>query len=110
MKISHEFLDSPTLRTIEAAIATEESEENMRILLKKSQVELQRLRKGKFDEFATEVSDMPAGDLMKITSSMLTNRKRQMIALNSTDEALHRYRNHFHTMNCNNLPHAPYTV
>ena len=63
MKISHEFLDSPTLRTIEAAIATENSEDNMRVLIKNSQVEPQRLRKGKFDKFADEVSDLLAGDM-----------------------------------------------
>ena len=110
MKVSHEFLDSPTLKIIAAAIETEESEENVKELIKKEQKELQRLRKDKFDEFANEVSAMPASDLMKITSSMLTNRKKQMIALNSTDEALERYRSHFKTMNCNSLPSAPQTI
>lgn len=47
---------------------------------------------------------MKASDMMKVTSSMITNRKKQQLALNSSDESLNAYRSHFAIMNSNNLP------
>ena len=42
--------------------------------------------------------------MMKTASSMLTNRKRQLMALSSSNSALTSYRNHFAGMNTNSLP------
>ena len=53
---------------------------------------------------------MKASDMMKITSSMITNRKKQQLALNSSDESLEIYKNHFKLMNTNSLPALPTTT
>ena len=52
---------------------------------------------------------MEASDMIKVTSSMITNRKKQQLALNSSAESLEIYKSHFKQMNTNNLP-APRTT
>ena len=47
---------------------------------------------------------MKASEMMKVTSSMLQNRKKQQLALNASDESLAIYKSHFAQMNSNNLP------
>jgi hypothetical protein len=47
---------------------------------------------------------LPAADMMKTASSMLKNRKRQLMALNSSDTSLANYRNHFASMNTKSQP------
>lgn len=108
--IKHDFLESPALELIEAAIATAPSHEAIRELLNQHYIESNKVKNQRFNEFAHEASTLPASDLMKLTSSILTNRKKQHYALNSTDEALGRYRKHFQSMNQNSLPPPNRTV
>lgn len=68
------------------------------------------MRKAKFDFFTAEFNILPATDMMKTASSMLTNRKRQLMALNSSDVSLASYRTHFASMNTNSLPSPPRTT
>lgn len=106
-QIRHETLSSANLEALEAAMLVVDDMEINAELMKKASNELQRLRKQKFELFADEVSSMSASDMMKITSAMITNRKKQQLALNSSNESLASYRNHFATMNTNRLPSAP---
>ena len=53
---------------------------------------------------------MKASDMMKITSSMITNRKKQTISSELLDESLEIYKNHFKSMNTNSLPALPTTT
>jgi hypothetical protein len=105
-----EPLRSIELEILEAALIVETNVERSEWLLEKATKEIERLRKEKFDVFAEEVSSKSAVDIMKITSSMLTNRKKQKIALSSSNEALETAREHFRKMNTNSLPSHPKTV
>lgn len=108
--ITHEELMSPELEILEAALATGTDLESNAEIFKRATHEIQRLKNIKFDLFSDELSSMNASDMMKVTSSMITNRKKQQLALNSSDESLEIYRNHFAQMNTNNLPpHASTT-
>ena len=102
--ITHEELTSPDLLVLEAALAVGTDLEANAEIFRKASLELQRLKNVKFDLFANELSQMQASDMMKVTSSMITNRKKQQLALNSSDESLEIYRSHFSQMNTNNLP------
>ena len=108
-QIVHEELTSPDLLILEAALATGTDLVANAELFKRASLELQRLKNVKFDLFSNELSSMKASDMMKVTSSMITNRKKQQIALNSSDESLEIYKSHFKQMNTNNLP-APRTT
>ena len=103
-QITHEELTSPELEILEAALATGTDLESNAEIFKRASRELQRLKNIKFDLFSDELSSMNASDMMKVTSSMITNRKKQQLALNSSDESLEIYKNHFAQMNTNNLP------
>ena len=63
-----------------------------------------------FDLFTDEFNMLPAADMMKTASSMLANRKRQLVALSSSNTALTSYRNHFAGMNTNSLPSPSRTI
>ena len=108
-QIQHEELTSPELQILEAAMAIGTDIEANAELFKLATKELQRLKNAKFDLFSDELSSMKASDMMKIISSMITNRKKQQLALNSSDESLEIYKNHFKHMNTNGLP-APRTT
>jgi len=103
--IKHEYLKSDALDALELAILWETNEEELKRLLKDSEAEKKKLRKEKFDQFANSVGESPANDMMKIVSSMLRNRRKQQLALNSSPASLAEYRDHFESMNKNNLPH-----
>ena len=103
-QIKHEELTSPDLLILEAALAIGTDLESNAEIFRKASLELQRLKNVKFDLFANELNSMKASDMMKITSSMITNRKKQQLALNSSDESLGIYRSHFAQMNKNTLP------
>ena len=103
-QISHEELSSPDLIILEAALATGTDLISNAEIYKKATLELQRLKNIKFDLFSDEMSSMKVNDMIKITSSMLTNRKKQQLALNSSNESLETYKNHFAGMNRNTLP------
>lgn len=103
-RIVHEELTSPELEILEAALANGTNLETNAEIFKRATLELQRLKNIKFDLFSDELSSMNANDMMKVTSSMITNRKKQQLALNSSDESLEIYKNHFSQMNTNNLP------
>ena len=103
-QIVHEELTSPDLEILEAALATGTDMEANAEILKRATAEIQRLKNIKFDLFSEEMSSMNASDMMKVTSSMITNRKKQQLALNSSDESLEIYKSHFAQMNQNNLP------
>ena len=107
---THEELSSPELQILEAALAIGTDMEANAEIFKRATKELQRLKNAKFDLFSDEVSSMKASDMMKITSSMITNRKKQQLALNSSDESLEIYKNHFKSMNTNSLPAPPTTT
>ena len=106
---THEELTSPDLLILEAALAVNTDLNANAEIFKKATLELQRLKNIKFDLFSDELSSMQASDMMKVTSSMITNRKKQQLALNSSDESLELYKHHFATMNTNNLP-SPQTT
>lgn len=101
---THEELTSPDLLILEAALAVSTDLNANAEIFKKATLELQRLKNIKFDLFSDELSSMQASDMMKVTSSMITNRKKQQLALNSSVESLELYKSHFATMNTNNLP------
>ena len=103
-QIVHEELTSPELVILEAALATGTDLESNAEIFERASLELQRLKNIKFDLFSDELSSMNANDMMKVTSSMIKNRKKQQLALNSSDESLQTYRTHFAQMNTNNLP------
>ncbi len=109
-QITHEELNSPELQILEAALAIGTDMESNAEIFKRATKELQRLKNAKFDLFSEEVSTMKASDMMKVTSSMITNRKKQHLALNSSDESLEIYKNHFKLMNTNSLPAPPTTT
>ena len=48
--------------------------------------------------------------MMKVISSMLRNRRKEQLALNSSPAALEEYKRHFESMNKNNLPAHHQTV
>ena len=100
----HEELTSPELQILEAALACGTDLNSNAEIFKNATLEIQRLKNVKFDLFSDEFSSMQASDMMKITSSMITNRKKQQLALNSSDESLEIYKSHFSQMNTNNLP------
>lgn len=108
-QITHEELTSPELLILEAALAVGTDLDTNAEIFKRASLELQRLKKIKFDLFADELSSLNASDMMKVTSSMITNRKKQKLSLNSSDESLEIYKSHFKQMNTNNLP-APRTT
>ena len=63
----------------------------------------------KFDLFSDEVSSMKASDMMKI-SSMITNRKKQQLALNSSDESLGDLQESFQINEYKQPPRPPTTM
>lgn len=103
-QITHEELTSPDLMILEAALAVSTDLNANAEIFRKATLELQRLKNEKFDLFSEELSSMNANDMMKVTSSMITNRKKQQLALNASDESLEMYKSHFANMNTNNLP------
>lgn len=103
-KLKYEPLSSPKLELLEAAMLVQPDMEVNAELLKLATDELKQLRKAKFDLFTEEFNTLPAADMMKTASSMITNRKRQLMALNSSDASLASYRTHFASMNTNSLP------
>ena len=103
-RMKFEPLSSPKLETLEAAMLLQTDMEVNTELMKLATTELQNLRKDKFDLFTDEFNVLPATEMMKTASSMLTNRKRQLMALNSSVESLSTYKNHFSGMNTNSLP------
>jgi hypothetical protein len=103
-KMKFEPLSSPKLEMLEAAMLIQTDMEVNAELMKLATTELQNLRKEKFDLFTDEYNMLPAADMMKTASSMLTNRKRQLMALNSSDTSLANYRDHFASMNTNTNP------
>lgn len=109
-KLKYEPLSSPKLELLEAAMLTQSDMEVNAELLKLATEELKNLRKAKFDLFTEEFNTLPATDMMKTASSMLTNRKRQLMALNSSDASLANYRSHFAKMNTNSLPNPTRTT
>ena len=108
--IKHEPLESPTLELLETEILWETNETRLKYLLKQAEKEKSSLRKRKFDEFAEKVGSSPASDMMKVISSMLCNRRKEQLALNSSPAALEEYKRHFESMNKNNLPAHHQTV
>lgn len=108
--IKYEPLESPTLELLETEILWETDEQRLRHLLKQAEKEKARIRKTKFDEFATKVGNSPASDMMKVISSMLRNRRKEQLALNSSPAALEEYKRHFESMNKNSLPAHHQTV
>ena len=108
--IPYEPLMSEELLILEAAMASETDFDRNAILLAKATKELERLRTERFQLFAEEVSSKSATEIMKISSAMLTNRKKQKMALSSSDESLDIYRSHFAKMNTNSLPSHVGTV
>lgn len=109
-QLKHEALTSPELLILEAALAVGTDLDANAEIFRRASLELQRLKNIKFDLFSEELSSMKACDMMKVTSSMITNRKKQQLALNSSDESLGIYRSHFALMNSNNLPSPPTTT
>ena len=101
--IRHEPLFSPNLEALETAIIWEQDEGRLRDLMKRAEKERTKLKKERFDEFTEKVGDAPASEMMKIISSMLCNRQKQQLALNSSPAALAEYRDHFAMMNRNTL-------
>lgn len=108
--IKHEYLESDKLYAIETAILWETDESRLRELMRRAEKEKSVLRKEKFSTFAKSVGESPASDMMKIVSSMLQNRRKQQLALNSSTAALSEYRDHFASMNRNTLPGHRYEV
>ena len=108
--IPYEPLMSEELLILEAAMASETDFDRNEILLAKATKELERLRTERFQLFAEEMSSKSATEIMKISSAMLTNRKKQKMALSSSDESLDIYRSHFAKMNTNSLPSHVGTV
>ena len=102
--IKHEYLHSDLLEALETEIIWETDESRLRNLLKASEKERSRLRKEKFDAFADKVGNSPASDMMKVISSMLRNRRKEQLALNSSPAALEGYRLYFESLNKNDLP------
>lgn len=108
--IKYEALQSPILEALEAEIVWETDENRLRTLMKQSEKEKTKLRKEKFDKFAAQVGNSPASDMMKVVSSMLRNRRKEQLALNSSPAALEEYKRHFEMMNKNELPAYHQTV
>jgi hypothetical protein len=108
--IPYEPLFREELLILEADIAIETDVDRSEYLLKKATKELERLRTERFQHFTDDVSTKSASEIMKITSSTLTNRKKQKMALNWSDESLDIYRQHFSKINSNNLPSHSETV
>ena len=103
-RIKYEPLLSPNLEALETAIIWETDEDRLRVLLQKAEKEKSKLRKERYDTFADKVNESPASEVMKIMSSMLCNRQKQQLALNSSAAALEEYKKHFELMNKNSLP------
>ena len=74
--LKYEPLQSEELEILEVAMALETNFERNAILFEKASKEMERLRKERFDVFSEEVSSKSASDIMKITSAMLSNRKK----------------------------------
>lgn len=108
--IKHEPLESPLLEALESEILWESDEQRLRVLLKKAHQERTKLRKEKFEKFANKIGNAPASDMMKVVSSMLRNRRKEQLALNSSVSALEEYKKHFEGMNKNCLPTPSGTV
>lgn len=103
-KMRYEPLTSPKLEILEAAMVAQTDMAINAELLKLATNELQNLKKEKFDLFTEEFNALPATDMMKTASAMLSNRKKQQLALNSSDASLASYKDHFASMNRNTLP------
>lgn len=102
--IRHEPLSSTALDALEAAIFVEVNEQRLRQLMKLAEKERQAIRTERFQKFSKEIGSTQSSDMMKIISSMIKNRQKQQLALNSSQAALEEYRSHFAKMNKNQLP------
>lgn len=95
-----EYLESETLSKLKEAFKFHKSP----ILEKEIRIEMDRLKKIKFDKFCRDVDESKCGEMLKIISRMNKSNNKTKSAINNSAESLRHYRQHFQKMTTNSLP------